>query len=111
MDTIDKISEVNYMIDRLVTNIQKWFEVNGKNCKAVLGISGGKDSTITAALLVKALGKDRVLGILMPNGIQSDIEDSKRVVEFLGIDSMIINIQNMYDAFLKNLTCHLDRTE
>ena len=91
------------MIDRLVTNIQKWFEVNGKNCKAVLGISGGKDSTITASLLVKALGKDRVLGILMPNGIQSDIEDSKRVVEFLGIDSMIINIQNMYDAFLKNI--------
>jgi NAD+ synthase len=91
------------MIDRIVTNIQKWFEVNGKNCKAVLGISGGKDSTITAALLVKALGKDRVLGVLMPNGIQHDISDSQQVVKFLGIESKTVNILDMYEAFVKNL--------
>ena len=91
------------MIDRIVTNIQKWFEVNGKNCKAVLGISGGKDSTITAALLVKALGKDRVLGVLMPNGIQYDISDSQQVVNFLGIESKTVNIVDMYEAFVTNL--------
>ncbi|MBQ2756507.1 MAG: NAD(+) synthase, partial [Oscillospiraceae bacterium] len=52
----------------IVKWIRDWFEVNGKGCNAVLGISGGKDSSVAAALCVEALGKDRVIGVLMPNG-------------------------------------------
>ena len=72
--------------------IGDWFENNGKDCKAVLGISGGKDSSVAAALCVEALGKDRVLGVLMPNGEQSDIGDSEMLVKHLGIEYVIINI-------------------
>ena len=58
----------------LVKWIRDWFEENGKGCNAVVGISGGKDSSTVAALCVEALGKDRVIGVLMPNGVQHDIE-------------------------------------
>ena len=60
--------------------------------KAIIGISGGKDSTIAAALCVKALGADRVVGVLMPQGAQNDINDSREVCEHLGIYHMEINI-------------------
>ncbi|MGN1005873.1 MAG: NAD(+) synthase, partial [Aristaeellaceae bacterium] len=59
--------------DRIVEWIRNWFEENGRGCCAVLGISGGKDSSVTAALCVEALGRDRVVGVLMPNGEQFDI--------------------------------------
>lgn len=76
----------------LVNWIRKWFEENGKECKAVIGISGGKDSSICAALCVEALGKDRVVGVLMPNLKQDDIEDSHQLVEYLGIKSFTVPI-------------------
>lgn len=79
-------------IEKIVAWIQDWFENNGPKANAVIGISGGKDSSIVAALLVKALGKDRVVGVLMPNGEQKDIADSKKVVEVLGIKHYIVNI-------------------
>lgn len=79
-------------IEKIVAWIQDWFENNGPKANAVIGISGGKDSSIVAALLVKALGKDRVVGVLMPNGEQKDIADSKKVVEVLGIKHFIVNI-------------------
>jgi NAD+ synthase len=69
---------------------------------AVIGISGGKDSTVTAKLLVDALGKENVYGVLMPNGVQSDIEDSRKVVELLGIRWTEVNIKDMYDDFIYN---------
>ena len=72
--------------------IRNWFEVNGKGCNAVIGISGGKDSSVAAALCVEALGKDRVIGVLMPSGIQNDIDDSIKVVTHLGIKNFCINI-------------------
>ena len=72
--------------------IRDYFEKNGKGCFAVIGISGGKDSSVAATLCAEALGKDRVVGVLMPNGIQSDIEDAKRRVEFIEIPHLIINI-------------------
>ena len=78
--------------DRIVQWIRDWFEENGKNCNAVIGISGGKDSTVAAALCVKALGKDRVVGIMMPNGEQSDLDDAVRVATHLGIEYRICNI-------------------
>jgi len=76
--------------------IKKWFF--NKSGPAVIGISGGKDSTVCAALLVKALGKDRVIGVMMPNGEQKDIDDSKKVCELLGIKSFTINIGEMYNS-------------
>lgn len=86
--------------------IQNWFDKNGKGCNAVIGISGGKDSTVCAGLLVKALGKDRVIGILMPNGEQADIADSHKVVNFLDIKYYTINIQEAYDSILKYMNFH-----
>lgn len=86
--------------------IQNWFDKNGKGCNAVIGISGGKDSTVCAGLLVKALGKDRVIGVLMPNGEQADIADSHKVVNFLDIKYYTINIQEAYDSILKYMNFH-----
>ena len=72
--------------------IRDWFEENGNGCKAVIGISGGKDSSVVAALCVEALGRDRVIGIKMPCGKQPDIEDSNKLVQHLGIKSYTMNI-------------------
>ena len=78
--------------DRLVDWIRDYFDHNGPGCIAVVGISGGKDSSVTAALCVEALGKDRVLGVLMPDGIQSDIADAIALVEHLDIKYLVVNI-------------------
>ena len=83
--------------------IRDWFEYNGKGCNAVIGISGGKDSSIVAALCVEALGKDRVIGILMPQGVQSDIQASYDLVKHLGIKSIEINIGEAVQAVLKGV--------
>ena len=87
--------------------IREFFEENGKGCNAVLGISGGKDSSVVAALLVEALGKDRVIGVLMPNGEQADIDMAKLLVNHLGIKYYVVNIKEAYDgiinAFPENL--------
>lgn len=81
--------------------IRDFFEKNGKGCNAVVGISGGKDSSTVAALCVEALGKDRVIGVLMPNGEQSDIDMAKLLVDTLDIKHYIINIKEAVDG-LKN---------
>ena len=83
--------------------IRDWFEENGKGCNAVLGISGGKDSSICAALCVEALGKDRVIGVTMPNGVQPDIDDSFRLIEHLGIRSYQVNVGPAFDALMKEV--------
>lgn len=80
-------------IEVCVKFIQNYFRDNGSpHTKAVIGISGGKDSTIAAALLVRALGADRVIGVLMPEGYQNDIDDSRRVCKILGIHSIEVDI-------------------
>ncbi len=89
--------------DQVVQWTRDWFEVNGRDCNAVLGISGGKDSTIAAAVCVAALGKERVVGIRMPNGVQHDIDVSRAVTQFLGIRSYEINIKGAYDATMEAL--------
>jgi len=82
--------------------IQDYFKTtNGQ--KAIIGISGGKDSTVAAALCVKALGNENVIGVLMPNDVQSDIEDAKVVCKLLNINTFNINIKNIYSAFEKEL--------
>ena len=83
--------------------IREWFEKNGKGCNAIVGISGGKDSSVTAALCVAALGKERVFGVLMPNGDQSDIDMSELLVDHLGIESKIINIEGAFEAILDEM--------
>ena len=83
--------------------LKNWFLENGKDCNAIIGISGGKDSTITAALCAKALGNKRVIGVLMPNGEQKDISDSKRVCELLDIQSITINIKDIVNDEIKVL--------
>ena len=80
--------------------IQDWFEKNGPGCNAIVGISGGKDSSIVAALLVEALGKDRVIGVLMPNGEQPDIDMAHTLVNHLGIEHYTINIKSSYDSLM-----------
>ena len=72
MANFDAVSVKN----EVVVWIRQWFQENGNGCNAIIGISGGKDSSVVAALCVEALGKDRVIGILMPNHEQSDIEDA-----------------------------------
>ena len=78
--------------------IRDFFEENGRGCNAVIGISGGKDSSIVAALCAEALGKDRVIGVLMPNGEQADIDKAKLLVEHLGIRHYIVNIKDAVDG-------------
>ena len=78
--------------------IRDFFEKNGKGCNAVVGISGGKDSSIVAALCVEALGKDRVIGVLMPNGEQADIDMAQLLVDTLGIRHFIVNIKDAVEG-------------
>ncbi|MBQ1475633.1 MAG: NAD(+) synthase [Ruminococcus sp.] len=87
--------------------IRKFFEENGPGCNAVIGISGGKDSSIVAALCVEALGKDRVIGVLMPNGEQADIDMAMLLVEHLGIRHYIVNIKDAFDGVVKNIPFEL----
>ncbi len=81
--------------------IRKFFEENGKGCNAVIGISGGKDSSVAAALCVEALGKERVIGVLMPCGDQFDISCSYMLCEHLGIKHYVVNIKDAVEG-LKN---------
>ena len=84
----------------VVNWIRDFFEKNGKGCNAVLGISGGKDSSVAAALCAEALGKDRVIGVLMPNGIQKDIDMAELLVNHLGIKALRINIADAFNGII-----------
>lgn len=86
------LSDTKNTKDAIVQWIRNYFEENGPKCSAVVGISGGKDSSVVAALCVEALGKDRVVGVMMPNGEQPDIDDSKRLIATLGIQYSCVNI-------------------
>jgi NAD+ synthase len=79
--------------------IRDFFAENGPECNAIVGISGGKDSSTVAALCVEALGKSRVKGVLMPSGLQKDINYSREIVEYLGIASYEVNIEKIVDQF------------
>ncbi len=90
--------------NKCVTWIQEFFEKNGKGCNAVIGISGGKDSSVVSALCVEALGKDRVIGVLMPCGKQSDIDMAYKLVNHLGIRYYEINIENAVKAITNSIS-------
>lgn len=89
--------------DGCIRWIRDWFTENGSGCNAVIGISGGKDSTVVAALCVKALGPERVIGVMMPNVKQDDIEDSRAIIKSLGIKGYTFNIGNAYTAMMAEL--------
>ena len=95
---------MKYMKEAIVKWIQDWFKENGPDCKAVIGISGGKDSSIVTALCVEALGKDRVLGVMMPNGSNTQDSDSTKLIEHLGIGSVIVSIEEAYCDIVHNIS-------
>lgn len=107
-----KIMSYNFNVEKTTADLIKWvkdyFDTTASpDTKAVIGISGGKDSSVAAAVCVKALGKDRVVGILMPNGIQHDIDCSQLLVDTLGIQYHTINIGSTVDAFTKEFENHM----
>lgn len=88
--------------DKVIEWTRNYFRNSGRDT-AVIGISGGKDSAVVAAILVKAIGAENVVGVLMPNGVQSDIDDSMRVVKELGIRHFTVNIQDGYNGVIENI--------
>ncbi|MBQ3053563.1 MAG: NAD(+) synthase [Clostridia bacterium] len=97
-------------IDNLTKWINDFFEQNGKGCNAVIGISGGKDSSVVAALCVKALGKERVIGVLMPSGEQHDIDMAYLLVKHLDICHFTVNIKDCVDGLINNLPKEIEIT-
>ena len=89
--------------------IRRFFEENGPGCNAIVGISGGKDSSTVAALCVEALGVDRVIGVLMPCGVQHDIDAAEHLVAHLGIPHYVVNIKDAVEGLKKNLPFELSR--
>ncbi|MBR4024924.1 MAG: NAD(+) synthase, partial [Firmicutes bacterium] len=87
----------------IVKWIREWFENNGPGCNGVVAVSGGKDSSVVAALLVEALGKDRVIGVMLPRGVQPDIDMSYLLVKHLGIKSYEINVGETIDALEREM--------
>ncbi len=90
--------------------IKDFFEKNGKGCNAVVGISGGKDSSVAAALCVEALGSDRVIGVLMPCGVQHDIDMAELLVKHLGIKHYVINIKDAVDGIINSMPKNMEIT-
>lgn len=95
--------DFNKLKSEIVEWIRQWFKTNGDGCNAVVGISGGKDSSVVAALCVEALGRERVIGVLMPNGEQADIADSEKLVRHLGIKSITVDISDAVNAVLEGI--------
>ena len=101
--------DVNAVKDACVLWIRQFFEENGKGCNAVVGISGGKDSSVAAALCVEALGKDRVIGVLMPCGEQADIDCAKALVDHLDIRRYVVNIKDAVDGVTNAIPFELSK--
>ncbi|MBR6566911.1 MAG: NAD(+) synthase [Spirochaetaceae bacterium] len=95
--------------DGCVDWIRSFFQENGPDCNAVVGISGGKDSSVVAALCVEALGKERVLGVLMPCGEQHDIDMAYKLVKHLGIRHYEVNIKEAAEALKASIPFELSR--
>ena len=96
--------------DECVKWIRDFFDANGKDCTAVIGISGGKDSSVATALCVEALGVDRVVGVLMPQGVQHDIDMAYMLVNHLGIKHYVVNVKDAIDGIVSNLPKELELT-
>lgn len=95
--------DANKVKNECVDWIRDFFDKNGQGCNAVIGISGGKDSSVAAALCVEALGKERVIGVLMPCGRQHDIDCAYALVNHLGIKHYVVNVEDAVEGVLNNL--------
>lgn len=95
----------------IVLWIRDWFDKNGPGCNAIVAISGGKDSSVVAALCAEALGKDRVIGVLLPNGSQPDIDVSHALVAHLGIKYYEINIKTCFDGLMGEINKALPKVQ
>lgn len=108
----NNIFEPEKEIENICTWIKNYFIENGPSSKAVIGISGGKDSTVAAMLLTKTLGPDRVVGVMMPQNNQADIDDAYAVCEHLGIQHYVINIgptcDELFAGFVSNTKISLN---
>lgn len=103
--------DVKSVTAQLIEWVKNYFETTASpETKAVIGISGGKDSSIAAAVCVKALGKERVIVVLMPQGEQSDISYSRLLVDTLGIQSYTVNIGETVSSFMNELEKHIKPT-
>lgn len=107
--TMDKKKNINNVANDCIKWIKNWFDENGPESPAVIGISGGKDSTVVAALCCEALGKERVFGVLMPNGVQPDIGVSEKVIEYLGIRNMTVNIHEAVEGVKNSVGMELSQ--
>ena len=87
--------------------IRDFFKANGPDCNAIIGISGGKDSSVAAALCVEALGKERVIGVLMPQGEQGDIDMAELLVKTLDIKHFVVNVKDSVDAVINSMPSNL----
>ena len=98
---------MNFDVEKITAEVVAWirqfFDKNGNDCNAIIGVSGGKDSSVAAALCVKALGKDRVIGLIMPNYKQSDLSDACDLANHLGIQYHIVDIGEAVDDILEEL--------
>lgn len=103
--------EANRIKNECVEWIRDFFEKNGNGCNAIVGISGGKDSSVAAALCAEALGKDRVIGVLMPQGEQHDIDMAYKLVKHLGIKYYVVNIKDAVDGVLSSIPSDLEISE
>ena len=100
-EEITMIFDAEKKAEECIAWINHWFTNQSGGSKGlVIGISGGKDSTVVAALCAKAIGKEKVLGILMPNGIQSDIADARQVIKETGICAQVVNIDEAYKGIV-----------
>jgi len=96
--------------DKIVTFIKETFKEKGFK-KAVIGISGGVDSAVVASLLVKALGRENVMGYSLPCGKQKDIKDAVTVANSLGIIYETIDIEPVVNSFLNTLSYEEDKID
>jgi NAD+ synthase (glutamine-hydrolysing) len=105
----NEISKDKYPLihDALILGLKDYFGKVGLS-KAILGLSGGIDSAVTAVLATRALGKENVSVLLMPSEFSSDhsIEDARILAENLGISYTLFPINDLYNSWLKNLDPH-----
>lgn len=106
----DVMFDAQKVKNQCVEWIRDFFSKNGPDCNAIVGISGGKDSSVAAALCVEALGRDRVIGVLMPQGQQHDIDMAYLLVNHLGIKHYEVNVKEAVDGILQSLPKDIEIT-